>query len=412
MLTFTKIQTLKPEILSKSFSLKDNKLHSEPGGKLSEGISHKMSVKNIREFSDILVSLAPSEALLFGTTKHKESRVYSRSQLEKLEKNNKIPVNVVSIARTRDSFSFEQAPGILMLDYDPYGPKVLTREQLLEKLYAAWPALRNAPHVWRPSVSSCLINMKTGEVLKPLRGQRVYVAVENAHDIIRAGKNLYERLWLSGDGFYSLSKSGAILDRNIIDASVWQPERLDFCGGANCKPPIVQKIPAPVVYNEFKAPVDTLKTLPDFTLEEMALLKKFKRESREKIKPTMDKVRKDWIEERIKSTPHVERKVFDNAIKNRVLYGDFVLHSENGKTVTINELLKSPEKYNGTRFKDPLEPDYGNGSFLAWVNLSVKEPYINSFAHGGLRYSLKSNEKIMSQYLEHIKENSKNIQER
>ena len=397
MLTLTKVQAVKPAVLSKSFSLKDNKLQVLPGGKLWEGKAFRITLPTILEFSGMLQSLGPSEALLYGITRHNESTIYSRAALEKHGNQNE-----TSVARTRACFDWPQGPGILMLDYDPYGQVVLNREQLLERLYTAWPSLRTAPHIWRPSVSSCLVNMNTGQVLKPIRGQRVYVAVKNAKDILRAGNNLYSRLWLTGEGFFTLSKSGALLDRNIVDASVWQPERLDFCGGANCKPPVRQNLPAPVVYNEYRAPVDTELTLPDLSETEKQFLSRLKRESREKLKAPMEKVRSEWINERLREHPSVPRRVFDTAIKSGVLDGDFVLHTEHGTAVTVDDLLSNPEKYHGLRFKDPLEPDYGNGSFLAWANLAVKKPYINSFAHGGSKYNLIAREAVMKKYREHF----------
>jgi len=52
----------------------------------------------------------------------------------------------------------------------------------------------------------------------------------NASDIPRYGKLLFDRLWLAGYGFIALSSNGAMLDRTIIDAAVFSPERLDFVG--------------------------------------------------------------------------------------------------------------------------------------------------------------------------------------
>jgi len=398
MLTFTKVQAVKPSVLSKSFALKDNKLVASPGGKLWEGKAIRMTLPTIREFSETLQSLTPNEALLFGAAQKTEITIYSKAALEKHKLKNE-----EGVARTRINFTWPKGPGIFMLDYDPYGATVFTREQLLERLYAAWPALRTAPHIWRPSVSSCLINMNTGEVLKPIRGQRVYVAVKNAEDIQRAGNNLYARLWLTGDGFLTLSKSGAVLDRNIIDASVWQPERLDFCGGARCEPPVKQSLPKPIVYNEFSSPIDTRLTLPELSNEQKSFLNQKKKESREKLNVPMKKTREKWIETRLSENPKIPRQVYEKAVSECLLNGDFVLHSEHGNLITVDTLLGNPEKYHALRFKDPLEPEYGNGNILAWVNLKVEKPYINSFAHGGIKYSLMGSEPVMKKYMEHFK---------
>lgn len=39
---------------------------------------------------------------------------------------------------------------------------------------------------------------------------------------------IYQKLWEKGYGYIQISKSGQLLDRSLIDASVSQPERLDF----------------------------------------------------------------------------------------------------------------------------------------------------------------------------------------
>jgi hypothetical protein len=40
------------------------------------------------------------------------------------------------------------------------------------------------------------------------------------------------RLKLNGYLSYKICKSGQLLERTLIDEAVYQPERLDFCGGA------------------------------------------------------------------------------------------------------------------------------------------------------------------------------------
>ena len=111
-------------------------------------------------------------------------------------------------------------------------------------------------------------------------GQRVYVPVADAQDIPRAGAALYARLWLAGHGRFDVSASGALLDRSLIDASVWQPERLDFAGGAQCGPGLEQRREEPKLFNGAAAFMDS-RTLADLSPEEQARLETLKAAARE-----------------------------------------------------------------------------------------------------------------------------------
>ena len=76
------------------------------------------------------------------------------------------------IARDREHFQWPAGPGILMLDYDPPdAPDPLSPPRFREALYEAWPALRVAPHLWRPSAGSCIYRQDTGEELRGILGQ-------------------------------------------------------------------------------------------------------------------------------------------------------------------------------------------------------------------------------------------------
>jgi hypothetical protein len=51
------------------------------------------------------------------------------------------------------------------------------------------------------------------------------VTVKNGADIPRALKNLHDRLWLGGFGYFIVGAIGQLLDRSLIDSSVGDPER-------------------------------------------------------------------------------------------------------------------------------------------------------------------------------------------
>jgi hypothetical protein len=95
--------------------------------------------------------------------------------------------------------------------------------------------------------------------LKGLTGWRCLILVADASDAPRTGDALFKLAWLKGKGEMFVSRSGAQLPRGPVDLAVYQPERLDFVGGAACKGSLKQRRPAPALYNRTAAPFDTRK---------------------------------------------------------------------------------------------------------------------------------------------------------
>ena len=122
-----------------------------------------------------------------------------------------------------------------MLDGDsPPGKPPLSKDEWLTCLYEACPDLAKVARLWRASTTSYIYD-KSGNELRGLTGQRLYVGVVDGADIPRAGEVLFKRLWLKGHGRIEISKSGAFLKRAPVDAAVFSPERLDFVAGAVCR---------------------------------------------------------------------------------------------------------------------------------------------------------------------------------
>ncbi|WP_150109508.1 hypothetical protein [Syntrophobacter fumaroxidans] len=378
----------KPSVLSKGFSLaKDGTLQKHPGGQLAQGTCETQDLV-VSDFCALLEALQPNQALTFGVCGHDRATVAAQGALGKVR--GKLPV----IARDRAHFTWPTGPGMLMLDFDPApDTEPLTRETLLGTLYEVWPELREAPHVWRESASSCIYRADTDEQVRGVMGQRVYVPVLDAHDIPRTGAALYARLWLAGHGRFDLSGSGVLLDRSIIDASVWQPERLDFAGGAQCGPGLEQRRGAPKLFNGANDFLDS-RTMADLDPNEQEQVDKLRRAAREARQPDSAAKRTQWVETRLKAVPSAKKKdmrdVLERAVTQNRLLGDFVLFSENFGQVTVAEILDNPDKFHNTRFADPLEPEYGNDRRIARANLKAAgKPYLWSHAHGGQRFTLR-----------------------
>jgi hypothetical protein len=389
----TVISAQKPADLSKQFTLaEDDTLQKRSGGLLVEGTATRRTLL-VSEFCGLLAELKPNQALTFGVCQHDQARIVPQKNISKAT--GKLPI----VARDREHFTYPDKSGALMLDYDPPPDgKPLTREELLSALYGVWPELETAPHVWTTSASSCIYRSVTGEELRGVMGQRVYVPVQNAEDIPRTGLTLFKRLWLSGHGRFDVSASGALLDRTIIDGSVWQPERLDFAGGAQCGPGLEQRRGKPILFNA-DAPLMDSRTLADLTPEEQNQLETLQAVARKEKQNASQEQQKVWIDKRIKAMLKGKggekketalRDLLTRAVTQKRLCGDFQLVSEKYGIITVGQILDNPDKFHGARFADPLEPEYSGGDKrIAIVNLrNAGKPYIWSHAHGGTRFSL------------------------
>ncbi len=301
-----------------------------------------------------------------------------------------------AITRSNECFDWPKDKAVFLGDCDPGpGADALTPEQVRSTLCEVMPELADAPMVLWHSASSHIYHKETGEALKGAGGIRVYIIVADGRDIPRFGQILFDRLWMNGHGFYVCSKLGALLPRSLLNASVWQPERLDFAAGAYIAEheQIEQKRPAPQIFNPDAEPFNT-SSISDLSNEEKEQLVGINNAEREAIKPAQHAAREEWIKERLEGlTDEKEREqkrlILEKAILDRKLFADYVLTAKNGSQVTVGEIMDDPDKWHNQYLKDPLEPDYNDGANTGWLNLkSGGKPYLYSHAHGGASYTL------------------------
>ena len=296
--------------------------------------------------------------------------------------------------RTAAAMAWSTGPGLMMVDYDPEDT-VLTPEELREALYYCCPVLRIAAHVWATSTSSCLINTKTKAEVRGIRGQRVYVFVADATDIPRAAKVLGKRAWLNGYGSIKISKSGALLPRCIVDESVFQTNRIDYCAPPICEPPLTQKKPKPELHGDPMLTLDARVALPDLTPEEESRYEQLVKVAKDAKAPEAKIVRERYIE--MRADEYVAKgmgkvaavKLVMQALEGQVLAADFVLRLEGGTEVTVGDILSNKAQWHGKNFCDPIEPDYHDDDRIARAYLNGPgRPVLRSFAHGGCTYYL------------------------
>lgn len=382
-----------PSTLAKLYSLDSvgNLGKPKPAGQIVEGDVQRFSICNAQELADLLMTLQHNQALIYGVTGPERSKLMSQKSFEAAGK----PANVLT--RTKEDFAWANGPGVLMVDYDPLdGQPALNRFQFIQAITDVVPDLTKSAYVWWCSSSSLLYHDR--EQLQGIRGQRLYILVEDAQDIERAGAVFFKRLWLAGHGFYAISRAGTALERTIIDSSVWQANRLDFASGAKCIPPLKQRRGDPLPHDGIL--LDTTTALPDPTPAQEADYHAVKISALEMVQPDLVKIRNNYVQNEAKklitlaglnATPQALEHAcatVERAVTNNVLTGDFNITLKDGQKVTISEVLDNPSIYHAQLTLDPLEPEYDGYRFVGKLFLIGSRPTLFSFAHGGATYRL------------------------
>lgn len=396
MAELTIINSTRPATLSKKVRrARDGALIRECGGLLVEGEARIATVSSLSDLGALLEELGPAQALTFGVPRGSNRKIMSRATLARRGSPNGVTT------RTRDQFDWPKGGGILMLDHDP-GDRALSRDDLVGIIRGAAPGLQDAAMLWWPSASSHICDGTTDEDLTGLRGQRLYLLVADAADIPRAGAALVDRLWVAGRGHIVVSAAGAALERCPIDASVWQPERLDFAAGAVCHDGLVQRRGSPILIPGSEVPVDTRDALPDDPVVIKAA-NTARRRARAEAREAMVAARDAFVEARIEAmlspdersnedAQEKARGMLRRALDRQVLSGAFLVEVEVSPGIfedtTVEHILENRTAFHGRLTRDPLEPDYDGGRAVGKLFLLDARPILFSFARHGRSFRL------------------------
>lgn len=382
MIKYSLITSEIPDILTKTLSLDENgKLLKISGGQMSRGKVEIKTIERITDFAVDLLALQKNQALCYGIPLNMQPGQTRTLVSEK----NKVGD---AISRTTKDFAWDDGPGVFFLDHDDD----LTDIQFMMAVSAAVPQLGQVDSIWWPSSSSHIFhneNDTTG-----LKGQRLYFLVNKATDIPRIGKILHRRLWLAGLGKIVISRAGSLLERSVVDATVWQCNRLDFAAGAYCKKPLEQRRGEPVFFAGGSPMINTSEIV-DLTEAEEDAYNKLVMVAKAELKPRALEVQAQHIEERLAAVPESDRprlrEVYRNAYSSGMLSKSFqvtLFVDGIAEIVSVDRLLKNREKYHGCVTLDPIEPEYGNFHKTGIVYLKDDTPNLYSLAHGGKTYYL------------------------
>jgi hypothetical protein len=210
-------------------------------------------------------------------------------------------------------------------------------------------------------------------------------------NVARFREILKVRLWLAGTGYCKLATPNkhtgvaSILERCLIDMTVFSPERLDYVAGAQIaeSAPFYQDRPAPELHS---GQVLALDTLPDVTAEERADYARLVTEARARVAPEQRRLVRAHITTATPSLPDAE---VEQEVTTRITQAERgeidpaqPLYFSNGTRCTAGTLT---QVLDGLRLRDPLEPDYlpsqavfhwrgGDWRIVSWAH-GIKKVY-------------------------------------
>lgn len=199
--------------LTKTFKRDEHgQVESSAIAHMTEGHARVVSIPSVGALGLLLDLLEPNQAITCGVPVRGDTPLTTRAGVD---------FRPDAVARTNEAFTFPYGPALFPIDVDVDGDDFRSVGDVLDALEACSPWLRNVQRVARPSSSSYV-----GE--RGLRGVHVYVPVSRGVDIPILAKRLQIEQWAAGRGFVRISKSGALLVRQLADAMVYQPSRLMF----------------------------------------------------------------------------------------------------------------------------------------------------------------------------------------
>ncbi|UCI08676.1 primase-helicase family protein [Mesorhizobium sp. B1-1-8] len=317
--------------------------------------------------------------------------------------------NPGTIAKTDEHFKAPKGPAIIGLDFDvrDWPCAIQERVQVAEGhlsgvLNSIFPAMANAVFVLRASVSSGIENLEIGVRQGGRFGQHRYFLAASGADVVRKDNlfadRLHERLVLAGWGYGFITRAGTILVRSLIDKGASQSlSRIWYESDASLDDSRLRhRIGArrPIVRNADGGVLDTSLLAP-LTEDERAKLAVIEAAIRAAEEPRAAPIREAWKVARIKAM--VERgvpvdraaKAVGAAVERHELTDDFEVLLDDGRTVTVRDILDDPIRFHEATCADVFEPEYGRGRNLAIIYSDGKPVTIYSHAHGGIQYFLK-----------------------
>ena len=226
-ITFTQVTATNCD-LTKRYSINEQgQIESTAIAHMTEGHARICSIDDVTDLDAILRNLTPHQAITCGVPRVGDTALTTRAGAE---------FRPNAVARTNEAFDWTTGAALCPVDVDVDGGDFVSVGAVLDALEACHPWLAHITRVARPSSSSFVGG-------RGLRGVHVYFAVTRGVDIPDLAKRMQAEQWLANRGSVKISKSGALLVRQLSDALVYQPSRLMFEANPVLTSGVLREIP-------------------------------------------------------------------------------------------------------------------------------------------------------------------------
>lgn len=374
--------------LNKHIYIKNGAPVSDSNGHMSRGKMERLPLTDWREFG-ALIEKTPKNAA-FGLGRLRDDIPDSIPLVTKA----KLTVTPGAAARTQASVYYRDTPSLVLLDFDCKGMPPEVKQRLHEcggfvgALESICAGLPQAGYIKRLSTSAGVHNRDTGEEYHLSNGVHLYLLVQNGLDAERFLYRLHDRAWLGGLGWHLVGRDGQLLERSVVDRSVYAPERLVFEAAPDLDPPVAQHERKALVHD---GDAFDSQTVGDLDPEETRELKRIKADSASSLSGRCKAARETFANtkaDQLGVTIDEARRIVQRKTDGYVLRPGFVLEFDNLGEVDVGAVLADPDVYIDETLADPIEGvDYGRnkGVVQKWDGALT----IYSHAHGRTLYKLR-----------------------
>ena len=387
-----------PALMSKHIAIGPNGHIKSDGSHclMRRGKAERRTVATATELAGLIQNCHPDQAIALGTLRSDVAEpacIVAQSSLKKGDGN---------IARTREYIDYPNGrPAYALIDIDMKGMPAHVKAAI-DAAGGVWPALvRIAPglaaasRVSRASTSSGLRRTDTGEEFPGNGGAHHYILVQDGSDIARMLRDLHDRCWLAGLGWYVIGASGQLLERSVVDVMVGYGERLCFEGKPDVQAPLEQDQHARRPVAVEGTAINTSMVVPRLSEFERSRVRDAKETNRKSLDKQASELRAETdhkIAEKVsqRTGRPVAFALRQVAARHRgMLFPDFELDFDHVGLVTVGAVLEDIDRFLGETLADPLEgSDYGRCKAKV-MQADDGTLFIHSFAHGRGIYYLR-----------------------
>lgn len=364
--------------VAKKYELVGGELIKSAASPFRSGPYQTIAVNSMQELAKFINKRRPGDIILAGVNLSQEAGT--------------IGYEIGHVRRQKHIFQFSKHDkGLLVVDSDNLSSlgvnSKVELDNAIDKLFGA------ADYCISPSASSGISTDAKGGILK---GVHTFLFVEKAQEIPDMLEILHKRSVLLGYVHPTITASGLVLIRSLVDLAMKTPNQPCFEGGAICGDGVSQNRSIEYWQTTNKPAFLNLQPLSD---KEEAKYLKLIQEQEETVALEAREIREGWIEKQSKTIlagnrfPKNTKATISKSLYSErpTLPREFEILTDKHGIKTVAELLADPAYFHEATCADPFDPDYGRAKAKIYLLNQSVMPTIHSFAHGGRIYLLKEN---------------------